>query len=250
MRKKIIGILTLTIGSLGVFAQNSSITIGQGQETVTAMYFEGGIAASEIFSPRYARSQGIIVQGTPFLTEAFENGKIVIQNKVDLLLDEQILKCKLRFNVYDNEFEFINKHDTLLVTNTKLIKTISIGKNDYIFTLCSPQKSLIESAYMIVLVDGNTKLLKRYVCEIERNLSVPHYMGGNGDGSYYYKIESELYSKNGIQNAVKLPYNIKTVTKLFGENSKQSMAFIKEQKLKIRKNEEDMIRLFEFANNL
>gem|GEM_PF-6204690 len=251
MNTKAVLIVALIISgfSYNLYAQNRSlpsVSVGDG---VSAMYFEGGIAASELFSPRYVRSQGKSIQGSPFVSDLFTEGTIVIKSK-NLLEDKQSLDCKLRFNAYTNEFEFLNQRDTLLISNPDLIEFIKVGEDKFVYTLCSPKKSFIEAAYMVVLVEGDVQLLERYKCVIDQNLSVPYYMGGNGDGSYFYKVEKELYFKIGNQNAVKIPYSINTLTKVFHGNSKEAKTVIKNEKLKVRKNREDMIQLFESMNKL
>lgn len=236
------------LGYLSGFAQNPSVTIGQGQDAVRAMYFEGGIAASELFGPRMVRSEGITVVGSPFVEEDFNDGEIVIKSD-NPLEKSQALKCKIRFNAYENAFEFLNKADTLLVSRPEIVESVSILNDTYIYTLYAPEKSLIESAFMVLLADGNMKLLQRQVCSIEQNISVPYYMGGNGDGSYAYKKNTEYYFKRGDENAVKLPFSKRKLSKLFGNKSQDVLDYIDSEELNVRKKQEDIVQLFNYINN-
>lgn len=232
-----------------VNAQSGSFNIGHGQDGVTAMFLGAEMATSELFSPKTAQAQGILIGGSPFVEESFLEGQITIKSK-DPLQPPQALKTRIRFNTYNNEFEFINNADTLMVTNPQLIKEIQIEEAHYIYTLCAPKENLIEPAYMEVLSDGNVKLLKRYDCEIEQNLSVPYYMGGNGDGAYYYQKDIDYYIKRGDGNALKMPYSINKTTKIFGAKRNLAKAKIKQDNLKIRKNEEDLVELFQYMNSM
>jgi hypothetical protein len=56
--------------------------------------------------------------------------------------------------------------------------------------------------------------------------------------------------KRGVENAVKLPYSLTKTMKLFGNKSDMAKQKIKQDKLKVRKNEEDLIALFSFINDV
>ena len=124
MKRLLIICCIVFVNVLEGFAQNPSITIGQGQDAIKAMYFEGGIAASELFGPRMVRSEGIQVTGSPFDDEMFRDGKISIKND-DPLQENPELDCKIRFNVYENGFViqipegtiFIEKDPDFLLKN-------------------------------------------------------------------------------------------------------------------------------------
>lgn len=253
MMKKALPFLILVACTLMGYSQDLNPSGFGGGEAIgmksMTQYFAPGTAPSEIMAPSRASAEGTTINGSPFWSDLFREGEIVVKSK-DPLQPSQALKTQIRFNTYDNEFEFIHENDTFYVGQPQVVEKIEIESTEFIYTLCAPRESYIESAFMEVLTTGAVKLLKRHKCEIEQNISVPFYMGGNGDGSWFYKTNVDYYLKRGESNAIKLPYSTAQTAKLFGDNSDKAKQKIKSDKLKIRKNEEDLIELFNYMNSI
>ncbi|WP_179353106.1 hypothetical protein [Winogradskyella vidalii] len=231
MTKKIITITTLLfISSMSIMAQN--VTWGEN-------FASRGLIT--VFNNNTS------VQGSPYLEEEFLPAKIQIGDESKVY--------GVRYNAYDDIIELKNESDETIGLNES-ISNVSIAflKNNKLYRpykYINPDNDTVNNkkGYFVVEDDTGEKplLLKEKVVFIEAKEPKSGY--DDVKPAKFKRMNDEFYTLNNEGVAVNLPKNKKKLAKIFPNNSKKILNFIKSNKIKTSKRE-DLILLFGYINTL
>lgn len=191
----------------------------------------------------YSSGKKIPVNGSPFLNDRFEMGKIELVNGKS---SDDIF---LRYNIAQDAFEILQKEDTLTINRPYEIKTILLGERSFIFDpYLRKGEDRKFNGYFEVLTDGKLKIYKKFRKEMSFDSFAGNYQGGSGTKEYYY------IDKNGIvavpeNNEPFLIRSAGSFLKEIGEHKSELKSFIKKERIKFNK-EEDVVKLAEYYNQL
>ena len=182
--------------------------------------------------------------GSPYTSEKFTPATIsALPNKT----------VKARYNAYDDEIEIRINDDNIQQFN-KNIKNVIITflLDDTVFTslkYINPNDGL-QTGYFVTLTEANTKAKLYLKKEIRFVKAKPAVSGYDIDKPAEFKENSDTFfvSINGAY-ARELPAKKKEIAKLFPENSKVILDYIKENKIKTSR-EADLINLINYINSI
>lgn len=177
-------------------------------------------------------------EGSPYLNKSFLHAKV----------SDKISNALMRYNAYDDEFEFINSNNDTLVLN----KSASIGT--ITFTALNTNYQLVDfvdksgrmnSGYLIKLHEKNELVLYK-------RQKVNYYEAKAATSSYernsparFSPAKDSFFLKNKEGVLTELPSNKKGLLKLFPEKKAVVEAFIKQNDIDFDK-ELDWIKLIDF----
>nr|WP_320120599.1 hypothetical protein [uncultured Marinifilum sp.] len=178
------------------------------------------------------------LKGEYYLDNSFEEGVVKFTNS------DTPSKTKLRYFVFNQEFQLIINEDTLALNKSDKIEYIKITDSKFIYTNSHLKNS---KSYYEILAEGKISLLKFYQCKlIKGKENVSSFEEKIPD---HYIIQSKLFYKTEKQLISKIP-TIKTLIKeVFKDKSKELSNFIKTNKLKHKK-ESDLIMIFNYYNSI
>jgi hypothetical protein len=182
--------------------------------------------------------------GSPYTSEKFTPATIsALPNKT----------VKARYNAYDDEIEIRINDDNIQQFN-KNIKNVIITflLDDTVFTslkYINPNDGL-QTGYFVTLTEANTKVKLYLKKEIRFVKAQPAASGYDINKPAEFKENSDTFfvSINGAY-ARELPTKKKEIAKLFPENSKVILDYIKENKIKTSR-EADLINLINYINSI
>jgi len=198
-----------------------------------------GIAQGKIFkNPRHLAAKP---KGSQYLKEMFASAKV--EN-----IDQ---KSFMRYNVFNDEFEFITpKNDTLI-----LDKILDLGNINFIATntrykyvTYTNTNGKLTNGYLISLYEKNgfelfkkqnITFIEEKIAKTTLEVNMPAKYVNSSD-TYYLRTNN-----NGI---VEFPSNKKELVKLFVERKAAIEAFIKENKIDFDQ-EKDMIKIIDFLSS-
>ena len=180
-------------------------------------------------------------------------GSPYLQLKFSLAQVENVAqKYYMRYNAYDDSFEFITpKNDTLVLDKIADFNTIHLIATDKTYKL-------------VDYTNGKGKLVKGYLIDfydkadfvLYKKESVNYYEGKiarttleNNVPSRYTKLEDAFYLKNKEGTITEFPESKKQLIKLFPNNKEVLETFLKENKISFNKGE-DRIKIVDFLATL
>lgn len=173
------------------------------------------------------------ISGTPYPNKNFATAKIGTS-------DQRIL---VRYNSYNDEVEF-KKDDQIL----SLLKTPEYSRVEII----SPKQTLVLletnddlSGYFFEITSGKNSLYKKIKTKFID--AVPAATSYSTDKPAFFKTSDPVYYIKTENNFIKKPKNQKEIIEALPNLKNQINAFIKENKIKLNK-EEDLIKLVNFLN--
>ena len=182
--------------------------------------------------------------GSPYYNTQFstghiyKNGRLIAANK------------KVRYNAYKDIFEIKNdlnpKSNIVNTIARKSSISIKIGIQEYHFFRPSEKNNLY--GYFIVLLKNDNlsvykKIKKKYTPSQEATSSMDTNIAA------FYKEYSILYIVNANGYFIEVPKSKKAKIDLFENHKKEVKTFIKENKIKLKK-EKDFIKLVYYYNSL
>ncbi len=208
------------------------------------VYISGGhVHTSLMYYPGEEKYEYV---GTPYLNKDFMYGKIIMK-------DDTVLEGLFRYNIYNQEVVAVFDGDTLAVAKPLNMVEFQMAAKRFIYTLIIDRdmgKPYVTGSFFEILEDGELQLLKRHYSKLETFKYASNYMGGAGDGRDYFEHVSELYFRKGPgSEARQLKKPKKIIPEVMEDKKEEVMHFIREEKLSL-KDEGDLIRLFEYYNQL
>jgi hypothetical protein len=178
------------------------------------------------------------ISGSPYVHDNFSEGTIISKN------GNQYEKVPLRYNVYDDQIEFKHKDGLVLfISNPEDYTAIEIDGAKYVYLQLMDGKRKVQG-YYVLLEDGEIQLLKKHaVVKKEAEPAKPYK--DPVPAAFVPKPVAYFLLKDGKIFEIS---NDKNLLDACG-NSEKLPAFIKENKLKVRK-EEDLKKIVNFSNSL
>ncbi len=179
------------------------------------------------------------IDGSPYHSDKLISG-LVITLKGDTLVRF------MRYDSYTEKMEYVQDDQLLVLNNPEATNLIRLNNMEYVYRIFDyADKSY--SGFLTRLADGECELLRRDWVEFEEE---------EPGQTPYHKVKPDRFTKKGPAyfyscnggRPVFFKGSQSDLEELTGDRIAESRRFIKQEKLKLRK-EEDMIRLFNFLNN-
>ena len=192
-----------------------------------------------IYAPR--ETAGVVITGTPYVNKNF----------ADVNVAQLDLTAKMRYNVYEDEFEFITpKNDTLILDKKETFANLEFidTKTKYFLTNYTNEDNRIVLGYLIDLYQkGNFGLLKKNNILIQEEKVAKTTLEANMPAKYY-NASSTYFLKND-KNFIKFPESKKQLVKIFPDKKETIEKFLKENKIDFDITEEK-IKIVDFLSTL
>lgn len=192
-----------------------------------------------IYAPR--ETAGVVITGTPYVNKNF----------ADVNVAQLDLTAKMRYNVYEDEFEFITpKNDTLILDKKETFANLEFidTKTKYFLTNYTNEDNRIVLGYLIDLYQkGNFGLFKKNNILIQEEKVAKTTLEANMPAKYY-NASSTYFLKND-KNFIKFPESKKQLVKIFPDKKETIEKFLKENKIDFDITEEK-IKIVDFLSTL
>jgi len=204
----------------------------------------------EIFSTGYEGSQMAIhirpegryveVKGSPYLYESWTDGRIMLKD------DTVGAEFRMRYNVYGNEMQFINRSDTFAISNPLKLNAVWLNGHRFEYLPFTLNKNE-NMAYFEVLAEGKVKLLVRYSSRLESGMDpvTPYHCQNSYDrfvaGKFYY------YQTIEMEAPMELPSGRRAFLSIKEFNSPDMNEFMHSRKISLH-NDQDLNMLFTWIN--
>jgi hypothetical protein len=150
----------------------------------------------------------------------------------------------MRYNIYNQQIEFVLDGDTAAIGDPSTIDLIQIEDRSFVFDnfICN---GVIKSGYLEVLSEGRIRLL---VYRCIRYVSEETKPDPQSEADKTYHLEKTyLYAYPG-ESAIKLPEKRKEILDLLSGNAPAIKSYLKESKNKL-KTESELVDAFAYYNN-
>jgi len=228
--KKVILIIIILSTYLGLAGQKAIIDSNDGNSALGA-----SIAINTLSSNNFRASDLKYkdVKGIPYLEKEKLIGYVVMMD------DQKTEEVPLQYDIYSNEFFYIDKSGNELIIDLKLVKEIVMrGKEEsYLFKRINPQKphKFYEVLYESDDLDIYNEMGINFFEGKEQGIAKIDPRFSRDDSYYTYKKGTD---------PKKLKLKKKNVYKLFSKEEQQQIdTIIKDQKIKLKKSK-DFKRLF------
>jgi hypothetical protein len=180
------------------------------------------------------------VKGSPYLFDDWRQGRIFLKD------DTVGGEFRMRYNIYGNEMQFINKTDTFSIANPLKVSSIWIDGHQFEY-LPFVYNENANMAFFEVLVPGKTRLLVRHAVRLDSGMDpvTPYHCQNSADR--FMQVKSYYYQTIEMEGPVELPSSnsgLKSITSL---NQPEVKEYIKVHKIRLH-NEKDLIELFSWLN--
>lgn len=204
----------------------------------------------EIFSTAYEGSQIAChihpegryaeVKGSPYLYDSWSDGRIILKD------DTVGAGFRLRYNVYGNEMQFINKADTFAISNPLKLNAVWLNGHRFEYLPFTLNKNE-NMAYFEVLAEGKIRLLVRHSSRLESGMDpvTPYHCQNSYDrfvsGKVYYYQTAEMELPRELPSGRSAFLSIKEF------NRPDLKEFIHARKIRLH-NDQDLAVLFTWIN--
>ena len=178
------------------------------------------------------------VQGSPYANEKFQEGTLYRIGKA-------IFKGRFRYNAYTNEIEKESNEGPIALLRRDYYK-VAIGNDLYLIeTFLDNGK--IRKTYFVEMNKGKARLLKKE----SKALSKVVFSGSSYRPERAARFQDDIsyYLKLGSDPAVKVDLKKKDLIKALADHRNEVQAFIKNNSLRIR-SEEDVMQVLAYYNTL
>jgi len=178
-----------------------------------------------------------LIDGTYLETE-WKKGKIVF---IDKTTSDQF---EYLYNVPEDKIVLRDKKKTkiLQLIDPKSLDSLVIDSKIYIYTMYGKQNDF---GFFEKLSNGKLTLLKRYEASYRKEVPSDGIIEGK---PAYYAINTHYYVQEEGKPAQLLRVNRKNILNLLSDEKSEVKSFIKQNKIKIRK-EEHLVKIFIFYNS-
>lgn len=224
---------------LGIAFLTASFSFGQ---TIV----EGGLSgtrASGLFSTTPIVLNDYI-EGSPYINEDFLPARISVSE------DEVFY---VRYNAIADQFEVKGENNKAYALNKYrrdiVVQLVGLRKTYQVFGYLDENENE-NFGYFVIMngQDSNVKLLKK-----EKKIFIGEKVATTSydtpKAATYKRTNDDYYIKVGDNNAVELPSNKKDIAKLFPKKEDKILAFIKENRIKTKR-ENDLNKLMAYINQI
>ncbi|WP_179319033.1 hypothetical protein [Winogradskyella helgolandensis] len=179
------------------------------------------------------------INGSQYMDESFKGVKFKrFGNKV----------FSGRYNAFQGEMEVIFDKDTIALNVSEEFELTFLDNRVYKTTNYTNKEGILKRGFLIVLFESDSMaILKQEVIKLHEETAATNGYG-NGKPAEFKKANSNyFYSIDGKVSI--LPQKRKDFLTLFPEHSSKLKAFIKENKINL-KEDEDLITLFKYLETL
>ena len=178
------------------------------------------------------------IEGSPFRVDSLVEGYIFLK-------DSGIVRIPLRYNIYEDEIEYLDDQNLMILENVNQIDYITIGEDTIVYKRYNNGN---DQGYLVQKVRGDCSLYAKYVIEYhEMEAPITSYHSPKPPSFVHRAPQWYVSMDDGPMEHVDL--NSSEFNDLFGVHARTMKAYKKSQKLKFGR-EEDVIRLFEHFNVL
>jgi len=172
------------------------------------------------------------VKGTPYLTEDYLEGKVLMGNAVY----EGVM---LRYDVYNDRFEVRFEQNTIIIDETKsIIDTLYHSGYKFVRKFLLPGKSNVLSHVAVLYKNNDFNLLKKYKVTLIPATNPSAYT--EAKPAKFDPVVPDYYLGRGEE--VILLKGVKSIAGFFHVEPKEVKSLMKSQQLKVQ-NEEDLVRI-------
>jgi hypothetical protein len=175
------------------------------------------------------------IDGSPFVQDNWVGGEIFFDEGKNYIMDS------LKFDIHKDALLFLFERKEYYIPEKIKIDKFSIGELEFIH-LDKPE----EGFYEIIMSRDKIELFKKYRCTLIEGKPYNGIVNGTNDK---FKINSSYYARNGSGEIAKLVLTKSRILSLMSDKQKEVSNFIKENKLKLKK-EKDLISIFNFYISL
>ncbi len=180
------------------------------------------------------------VIGSPYYKDNFISGKMFLKEK-------NFGSFLFKYNIYRDEVELkVNALSELESVKKVVGLQIQLDDSTLLKVIKLNKDNELQNHFVINLVNGNYNLVKRVYVNFKTPKEAENSLTTNKKAKFS-RYEEYFVKTPHNQNYTKIEKNKKNLYKLFPNNSIEIENYIKENKLSIKK-EEDLIKLFNFAN--
>ncbi|NNK11939.1 MAG: hypothetical protein HKP08_11380 [Flavobacteriaceae bacterium] len=178
------------------------------------------------------------VEGTPFANETFLDGTLYG-------LENDKLNGRFRYNAYTNEIEKDSESGPVALLRRDYYR-ITIGNDLYLIETFL-DKGKIRRSYFVEKNKGRVRLLKK----VSKEKSKVVFPGSSyrPERAARFRDDISYYLKVGSDPAVELDFKKKDLIKALADRQKEVQAFIKDNALRIR-TEDDVLQVLTYYNSL
>jgi len=182
------------------------------------------------------------VNGSPYLQEEFMFG---IMKTVDTVTIEGL---KYRYDIFNDEMQFILKGDTASIIRPLTLRSIELGKVKFIYDVYFTANETAAAGYFEILQEGKLTALIRRVMKLEYDEYLANYAGGGGSKEYIFKEKKSLYVKYGNAIARKVSKK-RDFLAVIPDHHEALRLYMKSNKLLVRK-PDHLLELVNYYNKL
>lgn len=216
-------------------AQNS-VAMVKSENTSATIQNNGGFpGSSPSSSGNYNNYLSLGEECNMCLYDDWKNGTLIMK-------DETVINNRpIRYNIYNQQMEFIFENDTSALANPEEFDKIMLAGHTFVFGpfLCNES---IHRGYMELLYEGEASL---YLHRFIKYTVIDKSTGPELQEDQEYFREDRYFYSNHTGPAKPFPLKKKQILELFNDPQKDVKLFLKESKNKLS-TKEDFIQLFQY----
>lgn len=179
------------------------------------------------------------VKGTPYLDEAYVDGRILTANTTRT--------APLRYNAYKDLIEFQVDGQARVLDPSTSVKKVSLGESTFVVEKYVTDKGIPKYGYFTLLDTGKVDLFSRKSVKFTPGLKGRALDGGDQPAEFR-RNPDEFYFKIGNGELIEIK-NIKSMIAAFPDKHDELAAFAKKEKISPR-DEEELKKFVQYYNSL
>lgn len=183
------------------------------------------------------------INGSPYLNEKFMEGKMTIVDGTE------VPGLMYRYNIYNDEMQFIINADTASITKPLSLRSLEIGEKRFVYDVYQVSENVVAAGYFEVIEEGELlTILYRREIEIEQDVYVSNYGGGGGTKEFMMKEKNAYYLKQ-VSTAAQKIYRKKDFLSSITDHKDEVKQYMKDHRISVKK-EKDLEALVNYYNSL
>lgn len=206
---------------------------------ISAAILPVGTANAQVVQPTNSAAADVKVKGTPYLDEAYVDGKILTATTAR--------NVPVRYNAYKDLIEFQVDGQPRVLDPSTTVKKVSLGQSTFVVEKYVTDKGIPKYGYFTLLDSGKVNLFSKKSVKFTPGLK-GRALDGTDQPAEFRRNPDEFYFKVGTGELVEIK-NIKTMIAAFPDKQDELAAFAKKEKIS-PKDEEELVKLVEYYNSL
>ncbi len=226
LKKTLFIILGLIIYSSNLFAQDGYIAKSLND------------LGTDLNWSKRVQTSNLIIQGSPYLNDEFKPGEVFYEGKF------KISNVPLRYNMYNDEMEFMDKNVVLAIAFPEKIDKVIIGKETFIYIGKSDEKGL--KGYVIKWDDTFPCILTKMKVEYF-DKEPPQPIVESKPARYERAYDQQYLMKSS--NEIESIKSIKKLIQSIGDHENELTNFSKKEKISAN-DPQELIKLIDYYKGL